>query len=249
MIHVSLFVVLLLCSTLCSNAQIRFRIAAGLSTDWIVSDNPAVYRLIATEEGDSLGGAFDGAQVGFGIKGYVDLDKQKYFRIPIGVDYFAYNGAQSLLARAYQITIRHSTTIITPHIGFEWAFVEFPYAFARAYVGVEARAAHIGANSIEIATRTLNENGDWVANSREVSGKDAVWRLGGMARLGVEGELYYPVFINTSVGYGVMNALLRDTKPTAEGGRGELLTPESTNERGEGYLNHLNFTFMVQVRL
>jgi hypothetical protein len=70
-----------------------------------------------------------------------------------------------------------------------------------------------------------------------------------MARLGIEGEIYYPVFVNTSVGWGAMNLLGRDTRSTANGGRGELLTPVSQNEAGEGVLYHLNFTFMVQVRL
>jgi hypothetical protein len=46
-----------------------------------------------------------------------------------------------------------------------------------------------------------------------------------------------------------MNLLGRDTRSTAEGGRGELLTPVSQNESGEAILHHLNFTFMVQIRL
>jgi hypothetical protein len=70
-----------------------------------------------------------------------------------------------------------------------------------------------------------------------------------MARLGIEGEIYYPVFLNTSVGYGVMNLLGRDTRSSAQGGRGELLTPRALNEAGEGVLTHLNFAFMIQVRI
>ena len=63
------------------------------------------------------------------------------------------------------------------------------------------------------------------------------------------GELYYPVFINTSVAWGVMNMIGRDTRPTWEGGRGELLTASKLNEGVESYVQHLNFTFMIQVRL
>jgi hypothetical protein len=69
-----------------------------------------------------------------------------------------------------------------------------------------------------------------------------------MARVGIEGELYYPLFLNTSVGYGILNLFLRDDQPTPAG-RGELLTPTRISEPQEGMLQQLNFTFMLQVRL
>jgi len=48
-------------------AQVRFRIATGLSTDWITNDNPAVYQLSGSPDTSDpdrpYGGSFDGAQV------------------------------------------------------------------------------------------------------------------------------------------------------------------------------------------
>jgi hypothetical protein len=46
-----------------------------------------------------------------------------------------------------------------------------------------------------------------------------------------------------------MNLLGRDTRTSAQGGRGELLTARSLNEAGEGVLTHLNFSFMIQIRI
>ncbi len=235
-----------------SMAQVRFRIASGLSTDWITNDNPAVYALTGstdtTQANRPFGGAFDGAQVGWGLRGYVDLDKQKTFRIPVGVDVFYYNGAQSVVGPNYKFRVEHSNTLISSFTGFEWSFVEFPLAFARAYVGGEARFLYVNANTIT-SEGTNIINGEAFNYSNSFSGKSSAFRVGAMARLGIEGEIYYPVFLNTSVGYGFMNLLGRDNRSSAQGGRGELLTARPINEAGEGMLTHLNFAFMIQIRI
>lgn len=234
-----------------ASAQVRFRIAAGLSTDWITSDNAAIYRLASSQNAptdETFGGAFDGAQMGWGIRGYIDLDKQKKFRIPVGFDYYLFKGAQSIVGETYSIRITHENALSTILTGFEWSFVEFPWAFARAYIGAEARLLFVGENTIIRDSKTLVA--DSIIQRVDVfNGKPGATRFGAMARLGIEGEIYYPVFVNTSVGWGAMNWLGRDTRSTSNGGRGELLTPVSQNEAGEAILNHLNFTFMVQIRL
>lgn len=233
-------------------AQVRFRLASGLSTDWITNDNPAVYPLTGSSDTSNpnrpYGGAFDGAQVGWGIRGYVDLDKQKTFRIPVGVDVYYYNGAQSIAASNYKFRAEHSNTLVSSFTGFEWSFVEFPLAFARAYLGGEARFLYVNANTITREGTNII-NGEAYTYSSSFSGKSSAFRVGAMARVGIEGEIYYPIFLNTSVGYGVMNLLGRDSRSTAQGGRGELLTPRALNESGEGLLYNMNFAFMIQVRI
>ena len=235
-----------------SSAQVRFRIAGGISTDWITSDNPAVYRIVP-EDVDALGdgqvgGAFDGAQMGWGLRGYIDLDKQKKFRIPVGVDVFSFSGAQSIQSDFYSIRVQHENTLTTALAGFEWSFIEFPWAFARAYIGTEARYLMVGANTVTYDEKQI-VNGELQEEYTQYNGKEAAQRWGALVRLGLEGEVYYPVFINTSIGWGAMNILGRDERPTSEGGRGELLTPVPRNEGPEQILYHVNFTFMVQVRL
>jgi hypothetical protein len=251
-IHHLTLVVLFVVASAAATAQVRFRLASGLSTDWITNDNPAVYALTGSTDTSQpnrpYGGAFDGAQVGWGIRGYVDLDKQKTFRIPVGVDVFYYNGAQSVAATNYKFRVEHSNTLVSSFTGFEWSFVEFPLAFARAYVGGEARFLYVNANTISSDVTNIID-GEVFTTSTTYSGKSSAFRMGAMARLGIEGEIYYPVFLNTSVGYGVMNLLGRDTRSSAQGGRGELLTPRALNEAGEGVLTHLNFAFMIQVRI
>lgn len=245
----------LLAAATAMQAQVRYRVSAGLSTDWIISDNPAIQRIVPQNDGDSIsqddpfGGSLDGMQVGWGIRCYADLDKQKRFRIPFGLDWHLMSGTQSIIAPTYAAKVTHNVDIWTVHAGFEYAFVEFPLAFARAYVAGEVRGSIIGPNRFTAITRTINEETrDITETVREAEGKPAVFRLGGMVRVGVEGELYYPLFLNTSIGYGAMNLFFRDDRPTPEG-RGELLTPTPISEPREQLLQHVNFTFMLQVRL
>ncbi len=236
-----------------AQAQVRYRVAAGLSTDWITNDNAATLRLSNTQDtvdfNAPFGGGLDGMQIGYGLRLYADLDKQKIVRIPIGIDVFNYSGAQALNGSGYTYSVRHDNTLVSTMIGFEWSFVEFPLAFARAFAGAEVRPLYVGASTITSLGNTL-VNGVWVTNINQTTNfKEGVWRVGGMLRLGLEGEILYPVFLNTSVAYGVMNLIGRDTRNTAEGGRGELLTPVPKNEGPEQYVHHVNFTFMIQVRL
>ena len=145
--------------------------------------------------------------------------------------------------------IRHDVNVFTGIVGFEYSFIEFPLAYARAFVGAEIRPLYVAPNAIIRDEYTLDSGGVAFSRHEELRGKEGAFRLGGMVRLGIEGEIYYPVFLNTSIGYGVMNVIGRDTRSTQDGGRGELLTPFPSNERTEQMLSHVNFTFMVQVRL
>ncbi|MBK6419894.1 MAG: hypothetical protein IPH85_00295 [Ignavibacteria bacterium] len=236
-----------------AQGQVRFRVAAGLSTDWITNDNPAAQWMVTggndvPEEEAVFGGGFDGAQMGWGLRAYADLDKQKKFRVPLGFDYFTYSGTQTIKSERFNVRVTHSNELYTCFTGFEWSFIEFPWAFARAYIGAEARVLIVGENTIS-STRNVLVGDTLQTTSGSYNGKPSATRLGALARLGIEGEVYYPVFINTSVGWGAMNLIGRDETPTAEGGRGELLTPVSRNEPAESIVYHLNFTFMVQVRL
>lgn len=243
--------------TLSTFAQIRYRVAAGLSTSWVPNDNPATYRLtgrISTTDslnaGIPYGGGLDGLQNGIGVKVFIDLDKQKTYRIPLGIDYHAYRGAQGMATDIYSMILRHSVDIWTGIAGFEYSFVEFPMAFARAFVGTEVRGSIVGASKIERTLENYDFNGNVISSATErFSQKSAVFRLGGAMRLGIEGELYYPVFLNTSISYGVLNVLGRDSRGTVAGGRGELLTPDRLNEGAESVVHQVNFTFMIQVRL
>ncbi|MBI2794945.1 MAG: hypothetical protein HYX66_09900 [Ignavibacteria bacterium] len=242
------FAVLILACTAASS-QVRYRVAAGLSTDWITNNNPATYRITGhssdLDSNKPFGGGFDGMQMGWGIKGFIDIDKQKRFRIPVGLDYFMYSGAQSFGATRYRLTARHEVDLYTGIVGFEWAFAEFPMAFARAYIGGEARLLYVTPNVYQVTF----EIRDSILIDRTVYPKPAATRLGAMVRLGIEGEVYYPVFVNTSVAWGAMNLVGRDEVPGTNGGRGELLTVNSDLEGAESIVMHLNFTFMVQVRL
>ena len=235
-----------------AQSQLRFRVAGGLSTPWITNDNPATYRIAGngdpTDSTAGFGGGLDGMQIGWGLKGFADLDKQKVYRIPFGFDFWSMSGTQTIQGNRFEISVRHDVEMYSGHMGFEWSFVEFPLAYARAYVGAEARLTHVGPNSIRTYEEYRSTDPPTIRDNT-VSRKEAATRIGGMVRLGIEGELYYPVFLNTSVGWGVINLFGRDTRPTWEGGRGELLTAVGLNESGESYVHMLNFTFMIQVRI
>lgn len=246
-------VVLLVAAVGTTEAQIRYRVATGLSTDWITSDNPAVYRLASsdttTNPENEFGGALDGMQVGWGVRMYADLDAQKKFRVPFGLDVYMFSGVQAVNSSDYKLRLRHDVNVYTGIIGFEYSFIEFPLAYARAFAGVEVRPLYVAPNRIVNDLTKVSPEGQIVTTHSEYNGKPGRFRVGGMARIGIEGEIYYPVFLNTSVGYGVMNLLGRDSDPTNPDFQGELLTPRNTNEFTEQMLTHVNFTFMVQVRL
>ena len=247
-----MIMILLAWSGMDMHAQLRFRVAAGLSTNWITNDNPATYRITGvgdpTDTTAGYGGGLDGVQVGWGITGFADLDKQKLYRIPFGLDVWMMGGTQTLNGTSFTIAVRHEVQVYSGHAGFEWSFVEFPLAYARAYLGAEMRLNHVAPNSINVHEEYRSTNPPLIRDTT-YSAKAAATRLGGMIRLGIEGELYYPVFINTSIGWGVMNLIGRDSRPTWEGGRGELLTAVPLNEAGESLVQHVNFTFMLQVRI
>lgn len=228
-----------------AHAQVRFRVGTGLSTQWIVNDNPATYRMVG-EDSSVTGGSFDGMQFGWGIRAYADLDKQKTFRVPIGFDYTSYTGAQSWAATYNTVFLKHTAQAYTMLAGFEYSFLEFPLAFARVYSGLELRGTMFTNNTIQKVYTYAN---GIPSTDETIETKPDAFRLGALARLGIEGEIYYPVFLNTSVGMGAVNFIGRDTRPTSEGGRGELLTPDRRNEGPESLVWQLNFTFMVQVRL
>jgi len=243
-ILLSMAFVTLACAT-SVDAQVRFRIGTGLSTQWIVNDNPATYRMVG-EDSTVTGGSFDGMQFGWGIRAYADLDKQKTFRVPFGFDYTSYTGAQSWAGTFNSVFLKHTSQSYTMLAGFEYSFLEFPLAFARVYSGVELRGTMFTDNTIQKVYTYAN---DIPTSDESIKTKPEAFRLGALARIGVEGEIYYPVFLNTSVGLGAVNFFGRDTRPTSEGGRGELLTPDRRNEGPESLVWQVNFTFMIQVRL
>lgn len=228
------------------DAQVRFRVGTGLSTQWIVNDNPATYRIVSEDTTLPTGGSFDGMQFGWGIRAYADLDKQKTFRVPFGFDYTSYTGAQSWAATFNTVLLKHTNQAYTMLAGFEYSFLEFPLAYARVYSGVEFRGTMFTNNTLQFV-RTY-ANGIPTTDETVLKKPDA-FRLGALARIGIEGEIYYPVFLNTSVGLGAVNFIGRDMKQTSEGGRGELLTTDRRNEGPESLVWQVNFTFMIQVRL
>ncbi len=228
------------------DAQVRFRVGTGLSTQWIVNDNPATYRLVGEDSTVPTGGSFDGMQFGWGIRAYADLDKQKTFRVPFGFDYTSYTGAQSWAATFNTVFLKHTNQAYTVLAGFEYSFLEFPLAYARVYSGVELRGTMFTNNELQFVYTYAN--GVPTVN-KTIPTKPDVFRLGALARIGIEGEIYYPVFLNTSVGLGAVNFIGRDMKQTSEGGRGELLTTDRRNEGPESLVWQVNFTFMIQVRL
>lgn len=241
--------ILLIAGTLSTQAQIRYRVAGGLSTAWIINENPATDRIVpATDSLEYFGGGFDGMQVGYGIRFWADLDKQKTFRVPIGIDYYQFEGAQTQSSSTSSIAMRHEMDVIATSIGFEAALIEFPFAFARMYAGIEARPTFFSASTVDVRLVTKSTD-TTIVDERTFSNKPSQFRLGALGRFGIEGELIYPVFVNTSVGVGALNLIGRDTTPVSDGGNGELMTPGRLDETDEGMLLYVNVTFMIQVRL
>lgn len=73
--------------------------------------------------------------------------------------------------------------------------------------------------------------------------KKSTTRMGGVIKLGIDGELWDPWYVNISIGLGVMNLFGR------KDARGELLTPIRLNEYKENYVYNLLFSMLIQYRL
>jgi len=217
---------------------------AGLSTMWIINDNAARESIVPRDETDIPGAGFDGQQIGFSIRMLYNLNEKKKLRLTTGLDYYFMRGVQRNQLTSSTIYYTYAVNVPTIVLGTEYAFVEYPPGDVRIYAGIEARGAFTSAEPIDFRLVRLGDNTLIQSGTGQI--KDNAFRLGGAIRLGVDGEIYEPMYVNISAGYGILNLIGRDDT------RGELFTPNHSavgyTEERENYIHNVLFSFLLQYR-
>ncbi|MFP4527420.1 MAG: hypothetical protein ACLFQX_02645 [Candidatus Kapaibacterium sp.] len=218
-------------------------ISGGLSTLAMPGETPNTLPMVQrdTTKEQITGGSFNGSQPGIGLQFLFVLDKEENFRIPLGFDYNFFRAAERIpISAFYEARLKHRVDVAGINLGLHYAFLKFPLAQAKIYGGIEARATYVFNGEFQkIQNYKLD---DLMDEDVTIPTKPDVWRFGGQARLGIEGEIFDPVYINTSVAFGVINLIGRDDQ------RGELFTILSQYENEESLVSVINFSFLIQYK-
>ncbi len=218
-------------------------VTSGISTISILGDNPGAKSIIErdTTKEPIYGGSFKTPQACFSFQVNVGLDDENKFIVPLGFEYVYFNALERIPA-ATQLTVylRHSISVPTFYTGFLYQFMKFPLANVKAYAGIEARASFVQEGVFYRRFYYHALDSSFIYESKT---KDAATRLGAVVRLGFQGEVVDPWFVNFSAAYGIMNLIGRDDK------RGELLTPLTNFETKESMVFNLHFALLIQYRL
>lgn len=215
-------------------------IGGGLTTAWINGANPAIDKIQPRGDQYYVGGGFDGQQAGFGIRGRFGIGEK--WRIPIGLDYIFYRGAQRYSFPNADLLFNHSIDMPTILLGVEYVPIKFNRV-AKLYVGAEGRVAFLQKGTfqvIQVPDYSLTREGSYTIDDN----KDATTRFGAALRLGVEGQVEDDFLVDISVAYGAINLAKRVYA------RGELLTPGFPQvELQESVVGNVLFSLMVMYKL
>ncbi|MFC2131510.1 hypothetical protein ACFLSQ_08750 [Bacteroidota bacterium] len=239
----------LISTTQSMNAQLdRVKFSVGLSTIQILGNNLATKPFEHEEAGIYMfGGSFDQSQSGLKLEALFALDNEEIFEIPVGFEYYFYKGRekeqmQGLSDRKF----RHDVNIMTFVLGFNYSFFKFNplNSVAKFYVGLDTRSSIIFQGRFEQITNDVEQN---IFETLTYDTKEDAFRLGGVLKLGLNGRLYEPLYVDFSAGIGIMNLIGKDDN------RGELLTPFKHtvryNEDEENLVYNYHLTMMLQVKL
>ncbi|MES2764875.1 MAG: hypothetical protein V4642_03335 [Bacteroidota bacterium] len=224
----------------------NFQLTGGLTTMWIVNENAALENIVPHQEGEVPGAGFDGQQVGLSLRMLYGIDTKRKLRITTGLDYYFLRGVQRIQLAASTYFIKYPVDMPTLVLGTEYAFLEYPPGDARIYAGIEARGAFIIAKQFDFRWVRLGDN--IVLDIGHGEKKPDAFRLGGAVRLGIDGEISDPIYVNFSAGYGIVNLIGRDHA------RGELFTPDNSEaplpypDDHEGYIHNMLVSFLLQYR-
>ena len=221
----------------------EIQIGIGLTTSWLNGSNPASDIILPKDTVHTIGGGFNGQQPGIALRGIFIMDPERRMRITTGLDYVWFTGLQRIEGSGYTLYARHTLEIPTTVLGFEYAFMNLPLANAKLYGGVDARYSFItnGTFRRKIVYKLIDNIDDVTISTKKSFGTPS--RFGAALKLGIEGELLDPVYVNISGAYGAINLIGRNNR------RGELFTPTTDDETQESLLGNIMFTMMIQYRL
>jgi hypothetical protein len=226
----------------------NIKVSGGLVTSRILGDNPATKPIVErdTSKPFVIGGSFDVPQNGLFLNFDVSLDEDDDLIIPFGIEYYMFRSAERVPITSYLTFLyKNSIDMQTIYTGFKWKFFKFPVANAKAYIEAKIAANFIGSGDFTVTQRRDNMSDTTLV----FPNKDAATRLGGSIKIGFEGEVLDPIYVDTGVSLGVINFLGRDETLPDDGGRGELLTPLTNFESKESIVQAFNIFLSIKYRL
>lgn len=226
-----------------------YSLGVAFTTSKILGDNPAIntMRLINSSV---PGGSFNGAMPGVELVGQYKLDDIGDWRLVGGLNYTFYSARERFPSDLSENRLTHTVNILTPLVGINYTIFRFPSAMSSFYAGLQLRYNYIHGSEFTF-TETLNSTGEIVPRKPRDIGKENTGRVGGLLKLGIEGEISENYMINVSWGIDVLNAFGRDN------GRGQLLTPFQQkdfvivvpSELKEDLTYNFYFSLMIQYRI
>jgi len=226
----------------------NIRVSGGLITLKILGDNAAKKPIVErdTNKPFIIGGSFDVPQNGLALNFDISIDEDENFVVPIGIEYYFFSSAERIpLTRYVTYLYKNKVDMQTFYTGFKYKFFKFPVANAKAYIEAKFTANFVNSGDFTVHQRRYNQKDTTLV----FPSKDAATRFGGNIKIGFEGELLDPLYIDSGVSWGVINYLGRDDTHTDDGGRGELLTPLTNFETTESLVQTLNFFLSIKYRL
>jgi hypothetical protein len=221
----------------------RFSIASGLSTSWILGENPNSTPIYNRNDLAKYlyGGGFSGSQSGIMLRCTYTLDDESNFAIPFGLDYTFFSTGERLpLPNNHEFWFTNSVDVTALFLGLDYFFWKIPNIDVRTYLGVEIRASLIPQGTYTWEEIDKNVDTSYTSTIRT---KSRIQRFGGDIKLGVEGVLVHPFYLNTSIGVGAINLIGRDNN------HGELFTPIRSNDLDTETLTYnLYFTLLIQYK-
>lgn len=252
-----LIFVLILASIAAPDSRAQFKdrlyISTGVTTAEIMGNNlggkPILERDTSAENFGKVGGGFTGPQPGISLLFTMMLDSEERFRVPVGIDHYFYQSAQRVPYTAnYTLYLRHSMSVSTLRLGFDWAFAHITMAEASFYTGIDLNATFLSGDeySVEWEHSFLDS-----LSTRSTSSKDNAVRFGAGLKFGIHGHIYENWYVNIFWNWSIINLLGREEETGEPLERGELFTPKTANnkEYEENYVHQFNFNFQLQYRL
>jgi len=223
-------------------------VSAGFANAHILGDNLAAKPFRNPFSDDKFfGGSLDGGHPGLRMQMNFALDDGGIFEIPISFAYIFYMGREKEpISSLSDIKLRHDIYVPSFSLGFNYSFLRFT-AFARMakiYASLESRATYVTQGTFESIQNYVEFN---EVEKLSHKTKEAAWRFGGALRLGLNGELNHPWYLDINAGVAAINLIGKDDS------RGELLTPHKKTanytETKESTVYTYRFYLMIQYKL
>ncbi len=244
LIQISILIVVIQINITYTQFENRFFIAAGLSSNEIIGNDWGKLPILERDPNKPgiIGGGFTSSNPGFEFLFTFLLDTSGIFRIPLGLEYHFYEALQRVpYIRNYTYFLKHRIDLWSISLGFNVAFLNLELAQTKLYAGVDF-SANMFTNSVY--TSNLVHSTDPSISGETVRAiKSNTVRFGSGIRLGFEGLVAEPWYINASWSLSLLNLFGKDSE------RGELFTPNLEKEGKENNSYNFNFNFLIQYRL